>query len=211
MADPSSEMRTPTGLHIRPTSAPPERRRLFHMAACGAIPLLGIFVGSSVMVALLATASGLALLVELARFRLPFLNMILVTWFKPLLKDTEDRRITGATYIAIAALACFLVFDKSVAVVALFFLALGDPLAALVGSRMGRFRIFGKSPLGTLAFVAVAIGLAGILSAVNVVPFHWGLVVGAVVAALVELAPSPLDDNLTIPLISGAAMTGAGV
>ncbi|MCE2464154.1 MAG: hypothetical protein J4F46_09680, partial [Dehalococcoidia bacterium] len=166
------------------------------MAACGAIPLLGIFVGSSVMVVLLATASGLALLVELARLRLPFLNMILVARFKPLLKDTEDRRITGATYIAISALACFLVFDESVAVVALFFLALGDPLAALVGSRMGGFRIFGKSPLGTLAFVAAAISLAAILSAVNVVSFHWGLVVGAVVAALVELAPSPLDDNL---------------
>ena len=163
------------------------------------------------MVALLATASGLTLLAELARFRFPTLNRILVGWFKPLLKDTEDRQITGATYIAVSALACFLVFDESIAVVALFFLALGDPVAALVGSRMGGFRVFGKSPLGTLAFVAVAIGVAGILSAVNVVSFHWGLVVGAVVAALVELAPSPLDDNLTIPLISGAAMTGVGV
>lgn len=159
----------------------------------------------------MATMSGLALLVELARLLLSGLNSILVAWLKPLLKDTEDRRITGATYIALAALACFLVFDKPIAIAALFFLALGDPVAALVGSRMGGFRVFGKSPLGTLAFMAVAIGVAGILSAVNVVPFHWGLVAGAIIAALVELAPSFLDDNLTIPLISGAAMTWAGV
>ena len=163
------------------------------------------------MVALLATASGLALLAELARLRLPVLNSVLVVWLSPLLKDTEDRRITGATYIAFSALTCFLVFDKSIAIVALFFLALGDPIAALVGSRMGGFRVFGKSPMGTLAFVAVAIGVAGILSAANVVSFHWGLVAGAAIAALIELTPSPLDDNLTIPLISGAAMTGAGV
>ena len=204
-------MRIPIGLHVRPASAPPKWRRLFHIGACGAIPLLGIFVGSGVMVTLLATMSGLALLVELARLRLSGLNLILVAWLKPLLKDTEDRRITGATYIALAALACFLVFDKPIAIAALFFLALGDPVAALVGSRMGGFRVFGKSPLGTLAFMAVVIGVAGILSAVNVVPFHWGLVAGATIAALVELAPSFLDDNLTIPLISGAAMTWAGV
>ena len=204
-------MRTPIGLHIRPASVPSKWRRLFHIVACGAIPLLGIFVSSGIMVPLLATMSGLALLVELARLRLPGLNLILVAWLKPLLKDTEDQRITGATYITLSALACFLVFDKSIAIAALFFLALGDPMAALVGSRMGGFRVFGKSPLGTLAFVTVAIGVAGILSAVNVVPFHWGLVAGATIAALVELAPSFLDDNLTIPLISGAAMTWAGV
>ena len=29
----------------------------------------------------------------------------------------------------------------------------------------------------------------------------------AAVAALVELSPFPLDDNLTIPIASGAAMT----
>ena len=204
-------MRTPIGLHIRPASAPPKWRRLFHIVACGAIPLLGIFVSPGVMVTLLATMSGLALLVELARLRLPGLNSILVARLKPLLKDTEDQRITGATYIALSALACFLVFDKPIAIVALFFLALGDPMAALVGSRMGGFRVFGKSPLGTLAFVTVAIGVAGILSSSNVVSFHWGLVAGATIAALVELAPSFLDDNLTIPLVSGAAMALAGV
>jgi dolichol kinase len=31
-------------------------------------------------------------------------------------------------------------------------------------------------------------------------------VAGAVVAAGVELAPFPLDDNLTVPLVTGAAI-----
>ena len=34
------------------------------------------------------------------------------------------------------------------------------------------------------------------------VPF----LIGAVIAAVVELAPVPIDDNLTIPLISGGFM-----
>ena len=163
------------------------------------------------MVGLLAALCGLALLVETARLRLPGLNHLLVRWLRPLLKETENRRITGATYIAFSALVAFLVFDKPVAIAALFFLSLGDPVASLVGSRVGGFRIFGKSPWGTLAFVIVALAIAGVLSAADVASPYWGLAAGAGVAASVELAPALLDDNLTVPLISGAAMTLIGV
>ena len=47
----------------------------------------------------------------------------------------------------------------------------------------------GKSPWGSLAFFLVAMGVAGVLSGAGVVSFHWGLVVGAAVAALVEAVP----------------------
>ena len=103
------------------------------MGACSVIPVLGIFLGDTTMVILLAVLSGLALLVETARVRLPTLNRLLVQRLRILLKETEDRRVTGATYIAISALVAFLIFDKPVAIMALFFLALGDPVAALVG------------------------------------------------------------------------------
>ena len=56
------------------------------------------------------------------------------------------------------------------------------------------------------AFVAVAMGVVAVLVATGGVPYHWGLLIGAGVAGLVELAPLRLDDNLTIPLLSGAAM-----
>ena len=181
------------------------------MGACSSVPFIGIYASSYVMVALLATLSGVALVVEGTRLRSPAINRLLVAWLKPLLKETEGRRITGATYIALSALAAFLLFDKTVAIAALFFLAVGDPAAALVGSRVRGVRFFGKSPLGTLAFVAAAMAMAGILSAGGVVAFQWTLAVGAVVAALVEIVPSPVDDNVSIPLVSGAAMAWMGV
>ena len=156
----------------------------------------------------MAALAGAALVVELTRFRLPGLNQVLVRWLKPLLKEAEDRRVTGASYIAVSALVCFLAFDKPIAITALFFLSIGDPAAAIVGSRMGGIRVFGKSPWGSLAFLAVSVAMVGVLSAAGVVSFHWGLAVGAAVAALVELTPSFLDDNLTVPLVGGAVMTG---
>ena len=197
------------------TVSPPVGRRLFHIGACSAIPLVAVFVSSTDMVALMAGLSGVALLAEGARFLVPGANELLIRWLRPLLKESERRRITGATYIALASLVAFLIFDKPVAVAALFFLSLGDPLAALVGSRMGWMlgvrRFYGKSLMGTLAFVIMALAAAGVLSASGVVPFHWGLVAGAVIAAIVELIPLMVDDNLTIPLVSGAAMTLMGV
>ena len=199
------------GLHPRGGSPPPIWRRLFHLSAAGSIPLIAIFAGASVMVPVMAALCGLAIVAEAARFLVPDLNNKMLRMFRPLLKESEDRRVTGATYVALSALVCFLVFDLDVAVAALFFLALGDPAAAFVGSRMhGRvlgWRFYGKSPIGMLAFLGVGFAVVGVLSGVGGVEYHWGLMVGAVTAALVEFAPSIIDDNLTIPLISGAVMT----
>ncbi len=143
---------------------------------------------------------------DLLRFRMAGLNQLFLRWLAPLLKQTEDRKITGASYMLAAALIAFLAFDRQVAVLALFFLALGDPAAALVGSRMPGPRLYGKSPGGTAAFAGVSMLVVLALSLTGGVDYHWSLLVGGVVAALVELAPLPVDDNLTIPLASGAVM-----
>ena len=199
------------GLHTGSVAPPPIWRRLFHLCAAGSIPLIGIFTGSSVMVPLMSALCGGAVVMEAVRFRLPGLNQRLVKVFRPLLKESEDKRVTGATYVGLAALMCFLAFDIDVAVAALFFLAIGDPAAAIVGGRMrGRvvgWRFYGKSPVGTLAFLAVCLAMVGVLSAAGGIDYHWAFLVGAAIAALIELAPSIIDDNLTIPLISGAVMT----
>ena len=181
------------------------------MGACSSIPLVAIFASGGLMVVLMAALSGLALSIEGARLRLPKLNRLLLARLRPLLKETEDRKITGATYIALSSLTVFLLFDKPIAIAAIFFLSLGDPVAALVGRRLGGPRLFGKSPGGTMAFFGVAVAVAGVLSAGGVVSFGWALVAGAAVAAVVELVPLALDDNVTIPLVSGAAMSLMGV
>ena len=66
--------------------------------------------------------------------------------------------------------------------------------------------MYGKSPGGTAAFVGVSMLVVLTLSLAGVVDYHWGMLAGAIVAALVELAPIPVDDNLTIPLAGGAVI-----
>lgn len=190
---------------------PPVWRRFFHAGACSTIPLVGIYASGPLMVLLLSLLSGAALVVEGLRLWAPGLNRYLVSRFRFLLKESEERRITGATYIALSALVAFLVFDKPVAVAAMFFLALGDPAAALVGARVTGPRVFGKSPLGSLAFFGAALAISGVLAAGGVLPFGVAVVAGAAIAALVELLPLGVDDNVVVPLVSGAAMTLMGL
>lgn len=190
---------------------PPVWRRWFHLIAGSSIPVAGIFASDWGMVAALAVLSGGALGLDVLRFRFQWLNQQFLRWLSPLLKHDEGRRFTGATFLVVGALFTFLLFGPEVAVPALLFLALGDPAAAVVGRRMPGPRIFGKSPGGTAAFVALCLVTVGVLTGSGAVDYHWGLLIGALIAGLVELAPVDLDDNLTIPLIAGASMHFLGV
>ncbi|MBM3941451.1 MAG: hypothetical protein FJ316_00720 [SAR202 cluster bacterium] len=191
---------------------PPIWRRLFHATAGSVIPVAAIFAPKVPLLAAVGALCAVLLLVDVVRFRWPVVNQAFMRWLAPLLKAEEDSRITGATYMTIASLLALLLFHKPVAVAALLFLSLGDPAAALIGRRAGpRFRLLGKSPAGTLAFVVVALGVAVALIQLGEVQPHWGLAVGAAVAGLVELMPLPVDDNLSVPLSAGALMQLLGV
>jgi len=55
-----------------------------------------------------------------------------------------------------------------------------------------------------VAFVEVMVGAGS-------ADHRWGLMAGAVAAGLIELAPLPVDDNLTVPLVAAVVMYISGV
>ncbi|MDE2939207.1 MAG: hypothetical protein OXR67_09885 [Chloroflexota bacterium] len=191
-------------LKVDGSSGPPWPRRLFHAAVGTAIPVTAYFLPDLLPIILIGILAAASLALDLVRFRVPWLNRQFLYWLSLLVKKEEEAHITGATYLLIAAFVSFLVFDKEIAVAVLLFLSLGDPAAALIGRPVPGPRIMGKSPIGTMAFVGVSLLVIAVLATTGVLEFQWVLVVAAVVAGLVELAPLPLDDNLTVPLISGA-------
>ena len=149
-------------------------------------------------------AGSLAL--DLIRVRILRINRVFVQGLSFMLKSDEDQSVTGPTYMFVGAFLSLLLFDKTVAAVVLLFLALGDPMAALVGRSIRGPRVLGKSPVGTLAFVGASLLVVVFLVFGGVISFQWVLVLGAVVAGLAELAPLPVDDNVTVPLITGAVI-----
>ena len=119
------------------------------------------------------------------------------------LRPHEARRFSGGTYILAAGTLSAVLFPKPIAVAVLIYIILGDTAAVFVGRSIGRLRIGSKTVEGSIGFFLAA--LAGVLW-IPTLPMELK-VIGAALAAVVEVLPIPADDNLTVPLVSGAVMT----
>jgi glycerol-3-phosphate acyltransferase PlsY len=126
-------------------------------------------------------------------------------FFGELMREHESFTLLGSTYLLIAALLAVEMFPQRMAAAAVGFTVLGDGIAALVGKGWGRTRFFHKSLEGGIGGLAGCLAWAAFLAGTGVLP--WNVVlVGALVASLVELLPIPLDDNLGMTLFAGYAM-----
>lgn len=186
-------------------------RRLFHVLLGSVFPVAALFLDEGLFLLLLLAAAVAAIGGDAARLLVPPLNRFFHRLFSRLLREREAHRVTGASYILLGTLGAFAIFPRDVAVLAVLFTSVGDPVAGLVGVRAPGWRAFGKSPVGSAAMAVVGMGVAGVLHAVGEISFGWPVVVGALVAAVVELLPLRVDDNLRVPLVSGAAMVALGM
>ena len=181
-------------------------RKLYHLlGGLGLLSLYFIF-GRNNSFIVYGVLAGVVLLIEVARLSMPAVNHFIYAHFGSFIRKNEEHTMTGTVpYILGISLSLF-AFATPVAVAAVCFLAFGDVAATTVGERFGRTKIGKKSLEGTAAFtaVAVAIGLALHLAGLHLTP--GVIVVGAVVAAGAELLPLPVNDNLVIPVVSGAVM-----
>ena len=186
-------------------------RKIYHVL--GGLFLLGVYylLERGEAFALYAALFLSILAFDVARLTLPSFREWTMERMGTLLRPGEARTLSGSpTYVAGVALSLFL-FDLPVATTAVLFLIFGDVFATIVGESRGRRTYRGKSLEGTAAFViaAMAAGLAAHLLGQGVsLPT---LTAGALTAAAVEiLTPKRLNDNLTIPLVSGTVMTLVG-
>lgn len=154
---------------------------------------------------LLFALVALALLAEVIRLRNQRINSLVVRLLMPVIRLDEQKNLMGATYIAIAALCVALFFSKEIAVAALCFLALGDGGSAAVKELLPKTNRHVRLIRGALCLclcVAVAFGLH---AARFETPLSI-LLLGAIVATVVERFSLGINDNLAMPLASGGVM-----
>jgi glycerol-3-phosphate acyltransferase PlsY len=181
-------------------------RKLFHvLGGLGLLSLYFIFGRSSSFI-LYGALVAVVLLIEVARLSIPAVNHFFYAHFGSFIRKNEEHSMTGTVPYIIGISLSLYAYATPVAVAAVCFLAFGDVAATTVGERFGRTKIGKKSLEGTAAFIviAVAAGLALHFAGLHLTP--WVIVVGAIVAAGVELLPLPVNDNLMIPVLSGAVM-----
>lgn len=128
-------------------------------------------------------------------------NTLFQKIFGSMLRAEENRKLTGATYLLGACWLVIFSFPQQIAITCMLFLTVSDALAALAGKGFGRSRIYGKTLEGSAAFFVSA----GAIGALFFEPLLVGFA-GALCATVAELLPSRINDNLSIPLLSGCVM-----
>ena len=180
-------------------------RKIFHLLNM-VIPLIHVYFIEDRMEMLIFLSLMLIFCFFIEVFRTQY--FILHKFFKKylhfMMRDSEkEGEITGATWVFAGSLFTIILIPKPFCIVALFFLAVGDTFAALVGMNYPFLKIGRKTLSGSIAcFVTCCI--IGLL-------FSFGLntstiMFGAFIATLTELSSMKINDNLSIPIFSGVSM-----
>tara|TARA_R110002049_G_scaffold93482_7_gene231066 strand:- start:588 stop:1226 length:639 start_codon:yes stop_codon:yes gene_type:complete len=189
-------------------------RKAWHMST-GCIGLavyygLGLhehFVGT----ALLALAiSGFAF--EFLRLKNNKINQLVLRFMGPLMRTNEQTSCSGLPFYALGVGASLLLFEKEVALLSILFLIFADPISSLFGIMYGQNKLIsGKSLEGSMAgFVTCyLLSFSWIMTQASITGPQVVLfcILAGLLGSLSELLSVFADDNLTIPLISGAGLT----
>lgn len=132
--------------------------------------------------------------------------------FHSIARPREYYRVNASTLYVLALALVAPVFSRPAVLSGALILAFGDPAAAWLGRRYGKFKLYGsKSLVGTLAFAATGTLVAGAYLMAFCPEASVGNRLAAaglasIVGSLAELFSGPkLDDNLSIPIASTLA------
>lgn len=182
-------------------------RKLFHFL--GGLGLLSLYYllgrrNALICYGLIALA---VLVFDVTRLKIVGFNQFMQRRFGSFIRTNEGNKLTGMLPYVLGVGLTFLFYRTDIATAAILFLACGDVAATMIGEQFGRTKIAGEKSLeGALAFVAAAV-VAGVLLNLTAIQLPFGLLlVGAVIAAGVELLPLSLNVNLVIPVVTGGVM-----
>tara|TARA_Y100000768_G_scaffold216809_1_gene163439 strand:+ start:7573 stop:8154 length:582 start_codon:yes stop_codon:yes gene_type:complete len=181
----------------------------------GVLGLLGYYYLEFPIIAFAHFSIGVALFgffVDFRRFKNPSFNSALEKHFGPIMRRSEKLSFSGLPFYALGVALTIYLFPEKIAVLAILFLIFSDPIASIVGVYLGKDRLLPNKTLqGTIAAFMSCFCLSMIYflminnNSKNIIIFAF---FSAVVGALSELVSAfNIDDNLTIPVLSGGAMT----
>jgi dolichol kinase len=197
---------------LRPVKLPKLARASFHaMMGLSCVALYQFALNYNQAIIVLAGFMAMATTLEVTRrFSSRWNDFLVDKVFRGVSRPDERYRINSSTWYLVALTAITVAAPQPVVCVSILVLALGDPIASLVGSRFGKRRLANdKSLVGALAFffvsVAATAGYLFLAAPELSVMLRLGLILTvSLVGTLTELFSNRMDDNFTIPVFCAA-------
>ncbi len=181
-------------------------RRFFHMlCGFGIATLYWLSFSHTQMIHLLGTLACVLYVVEQIRINYPKMASKFLPLSRLVMRAEEQLKESAMVPYAFAVLLSILTFPKVIALIAIYTLAISDPLSAIFGIRYGKRRIVPhKSLEGSTAFFIsmflisfIVLGFFLQISATFI--FFISLFI-SLATTVFEMIPFKIDDNITIPL-----------
>jgi len=195
-------------------------RNDLHMARktwhCGMGVFMSLFYGigfpKAVCVSILVIALAVFLTAEYARLKFPRFNARALKVMGPIMRKNEIDKMSGTPFYVGSVLLAIIIFPKPIAILSILFLAIGDPMSSIFGITWGHksYRFSnGKSLIGTAAGMGICSVITFLyltLTGVSILPSLCIALAGGFAGGGAEMIPLEIDDNFSIPLVSGMAL-----
>jgi len=180
-------------------------RKVIHSVSI-LIPLsyLWLIKDQSIMILILTVLCSVSLFLEFLRNKSNTVKFLFNNMFIKMLRKNEKKgTLTGATWLLIGSLITTIFFPIYIVVPALIYLSIGDSFAAIIGKAYPFGKIGVKSITGSISGALASSIFA--ISVNKILPIEI-IIIGSIIAMLIEIIPIKLNDNLTIPFISALVM-----
>ena len=149
---------------------------------------------------------------DFARHRSESLNEFVLKVMGPFMRSSEKNGMSGLPFYALGVSIALHFYKKEIALLATFFLVYSDPISSFFGIIYGKDKIMpNKSLQGAIAgfFTCYLITLFyGLHYGAEGNSLLWFSIFAGLVGAISEmLSAFNIDDNLTIPVVSGLGLT----
>lgn len=193
-------------------------RKLFHVTSIILPVLLYLLNDTSIFLMVIVPLTIIVVGVELSRGYVKIIDQLFIRFFGKIMREHELQkggnalsRLTGTSYLLLAASICLYFFPIIVTVSAFLILTISDSCAAIIGRKWGKHRFLGKSLEGSLAFwvsAIVSVSILGIIDGQDRDYFIIALIASSI-ATIVEAVSGvmKIDDNFSIPISYSLAFT----
>lgn len=189
-------------------------RKLWHMTSGSTV--LYIYLRSQesqIIMAHITLCIALAgFMTDFARKKNRALNTVVLRFLGPLMRRSEREGMSGLPFYALGCSISLYFYNEHLAILSIMFLIFSDPISSFFGVLYGKDKILpNKSLQGAVAgfFTCYLITLFYLMNTttigVNILVFS--IIAGLIGAASELISAFNIDDNLTIPVLSGLGMT----